>query len=222
LFGGDPLLERLWTELWISLELAKAGFDAIFAPSFSIYDDRPRALHLGQIQRSIEVYATLRELDAPIIPRLGFAGEREVERLAAWCNEHGSKAAAVDWMTFRSDRSWLEQLCLLAKFDESTGARIQLVVNGVVVARRLRALFRAIDPGRLTLTDATYASPIADPRNRGGPRRSSAFELRCAARMKRIDAAQAAVNRRPGGRARLAVDQVAARASRPEPQIMRT
>jgi hypothetical protein len=102
LFDRDPILERLWDEAKDLLpEIADAAFDAVVAPSFSIWTPRPRTEFLYQAKRSLIVFHALQRMNVPAIPRVAWLIEHDVQRWAEWASEEAVRTVALDLMTFR-------------------------------------------------------------------------------------------------------------------------
>ena len=153
-FAEDSILERLWVAKGAAGAIADAGFDVVVAPSYSLWHERPRPWHLHSHKRSFAIYEELQAAGVPVLPRVGFVVERDAERLASWCNANPSvDVVAVDLMTFKDRRSWLEHADLMVAFDDATDRRLRFLVNGTTSPRRLVYLFEAFGD-RLHLTDA--------------------------------------------------------------------
>lgn len=162
-FAEDEVLEQLWADPETVRQVARAGFDLVVAPSFSLWHGRPRSWHLHSLKRSFIVYEELQKAGIAAIPRVGFVVEKDAERLADWCNANPCvDIVALDLMTLRQDDEWLEHADLMVAFDDATGRRLRFLVNGTATLPRLVYLFRALGD-RLHLTDARAVAqpPIA-------------------------------------------------------------
>jgi hypothetical protein len=156
LFGKDEFLERLWDQRETFLvQLAAGGFDLITSPSYSLWEPRPRPEHLYAMKRSHLVFSILRELGAPVVPRLGWAIEHDVARLAAWANANPTSTHfAIDLTTYRGESAYAEQLEFLRSFDRETGSRHHFLINGPSRFDRVLRLFEAVEPDRISISNA--------------------------------------------------------------------
>lgn len=179
-FADDTWLEKLWERPGAVRAIAEGGWDAVVAPSYSLWWGRPRPMHLHAIARSFEIYAFLLELGVSAIPRVAFATMADVEHLARWCNANPCVGTvAADLMTLRKDQDWLESALLLTAFDDLTGQRLEVLVNGTKAIGRLVFLLELLGD-RLRLTDATMATPpasLADKYEQGSSDRSWASRV---------------------------------------------
>ena len=159
-FAEDSVLESLWDDTAAYTAVARGGWDAITAPSYSLWFDRPRSMHFHSLKRSFDGFGALQQLGATAVPRVAFVDQRDVERQAAWCNANPAvQMVSLDLMTCRLDRDWDENTSLLALFDQHTSHRLHFLINGTRAFRRIRALFELLGPDRLTVSDATAAPP---------------------------------------------------------------
>lgn len=161
LFDDDRLLERVWDELpLLAPALAVAGYDLIVAPSYSCWFGRARTEHMYNLKRSLRVLTALQGLGAPAIPRIGWVTVHDVERAAEWIDANpGVKAVGVDLATFRTDAGWAAQVEGLDLLDRLTEHRLSYVINGPSEVDRCVALFAAVSPDRVCLTNALNAGP---------------------------------------------------------------
>jgi hypothetical protein len=192
LFCRDELLEQLWGRPELLEQIAEGSYDLVVCPSYSLYLGRPRPNHLDNLKRSLLIFEELDRLGVRAVPRVAFVVERDVVRAAKWIEACAVVQVAADLMTYRDDPSWQEQVELLDRLDHLTGRRLHYVVNGPGVFRRVRYLYERIDEERLTLTEATLASP---PWAAGA---AGDFRLRCARyeEIRRAAAAAARADRR--------------------------
>jgi Domain of unknown function (DUF4417) len=161
LFGKDRLLEALWEHRETLLpQIAAGGFDAVTAPSYSLWIPWPRPNHLLSLKKSLLIFRSLQELGVAAIPRLAWAVTRDVKRHAEWCgrNDH-IDTVALDLTTYRSPADWLEQNQLLAEFDRLTNERLHYLVNGPTVRGRYRDIQNSTAPERIAFTNATFVGP---------------------------------------------------------------
>lgn len=156
LFGKDKFLERLWNHRHRFLpELAHAGFDLIVAPSYSLWEPRPRPEHLYALKRSLVVFRILQELGAPAIPRLAWSIAKDVERLARWISDNPAVShLAIDLTTYGGSRAYAAQLKLLKTFDGLSEARLFYLVNGPSRLDRIQALYEVVSPERIHIANS--------------------------------------------------------------------
>lgn len=165
LFGKDEYLERLWDhrEKFIPA-LADGGFDLITAPSYSAWEPRPRPELLYAAKRSQLVYAMLQMLGAPTIPRAVWSIDHDAERFARWTNENPVVThVALDLTTYRGEAGYLKQLELLCLFDHLTRQRLHFLVNGPSSFERILRLFEAVEPWRVSISNARAVARAAAP-----------------------------------------------------------
>lgn len=165
LFGKDKYLERLWDhrEDFIPA-LAEGGFDLITGPSYSAWEPRPRPEYLYAAKRSQLVFAMLQDLGAPVIPRVVLGIPHDAKRFAGWANKNPVVTqVAVDLTTYRGRASFMEQLELIALFDQLTDGRLQYLINGPSTLERDLRLFEAIEPKRVSITNARSIARDAAP-----------------------------------------------------------
>lgn len=168
LFDSDPILERLWDEATHLLpEIADAEFDAVVAPSFSLWTPRARTEHLYNAKRSVLMFQALRMMGIKSIPRVGWVMEQDAQRFAQWVNASHHSMVALDLMTYRVDSDWTEQVELLGLFDQLTGRRVRYLINGPTTLDRFVDIYRSISARRVTLTNATLAAPLGVSNNAG-------------------------------------------------------
>ena len=162
LFDRDPILERLWEQSTRLLpEIAEAEYDAVVAPSYSIWLPRPRTEFLYNVKRSIVIFRALQQMKVPVIPRMAWVIEHDVRRFAEWAADPALEIVSLDLMTFRSDSDWRRQLDGLALFDRLTGRRLRYLVNGPTTVERYADLYNSVPPRRLSITNATMAAPFS-------------------------------------------------------------
>jgi hypothetical protein len=73
------------------------------------------------------------------------------------------RAVALDWQTYSGLPVFRQQLAGLIAFDRLTGQRLHYLINGPAQESRYLALFRAVPPSRIALTNAK--APVAKPRS---------------------------------------------------------
>jgi uncharacterized protein DUF4417 len=156
LFGKDKFLERLWNHRDRFLpELARAEFDLIVAPSYSLWEPRPRPEHLYALKRSLVVFQALQAFGAPAIPRVAWSVARDAERLARWVRDNPALShVGIDLTTYCGVRGYAIQLELLEKFDHLSGARLSYLVNGPSRLDRIQALYEAVSPERIHIANS--------------------------------------------------------------------
>jgi hypothetical protein len=163
LFGKDPVLERLWAERRLLLpQLAAAGYAPIVGPSCSLWVPRPRPEHLIALKRSLLVFAELQKLGAPTLPRVAWEEIGDAGRLGRWVRTRPMiGAAGLDLTTYTGTRVFQRQLRFLRTFDRLTCSRLHYWIRGPSTSERWTALFSAIEPARITLTNAETISCYA-------------------------------------------------------------
>ena len=156
LFGKDRFLERLWEHRDRFLpELAGAGYDLIVAPSYSLWEPRPRPEHLYALKRSLIVFEALQELGAPVIPRVAWSIAHDAERLAGWVEGNPAvNAVGVDLGTYTGVGVYETQLELLSWFDRLSGARLSYLINGPSRLDRIQALYEVVSPQRVQIANS--------------------------------------------------------------------
>lgn len=164
LFGSDEALERLWQEQGRLLPaIAASGYDAVVAPSFSLWVPGTRPNHLYALKRSLWMFGRLEQLGTSVVvPRLAWAVSHDVMRWSDWAirNRH-LETVALDLTTYRSPDDCREQLQFLSEFDRLTGYRLRYLVNGPSCAARYRAVQTVTARDRVSFTNATLAgSPV--------------------------------------------------------------
>lgn len=176
-FAEDERLEALWDAERIK-QIAAAGFDLVVAPSYSPWDPRPRTQHLVSLKRSLTFFGELQARGAPAIACLGWATDRDLQRMAAWVNANENvRAIAVDWQTYDRDLSFAQRLAGLLEFDQLTGNRLRYLVNGIARAQRYEAVFRSLGAERATVTNAKAPAvkPVRGPRATWATRYAAAY-----------------------------------------------
>jgi hypothetical protein len=165
LFGKDKFLERLWNHRHQFLpELADAGFDLIVAPSYSLWEPRPRPEHLYALKRSLLVFEALQALGASVIPRVAWSVAKDADRLASWSAARPSLShVGVDLTTYRGDRAYDDQLKLLERFDRLSGARLSYLVNGPSRLDRVQALYEAVSCERIHIANSRAIARDSTP-----------------------------------------------------------
>jgi Domain of unknown function (DUF4417) len=156
LFGKDKFLERLWTDRHRFLpELACGGFDLIVAPSYSLWEPRPRPEHLYALKRTLLVFKTLQELGSPVIPRVAWSVDSDAERLASWVTDNPALShVGIDLTTYGGARAYAGQLELLKRFDRRSGTQLSYLVNGPSRLDRIQALYEAVSPERIHIANS--------------------------------------------------------------------
>jgi hypothetical protein len=163
LFDKDPILERLWNESSVLLhEIADAQYDAVVAPSYSIWLPRPRTELLYNLKRSLIVFHALQQLHVPAIPRVAWVIEHDARRGARWATNPLLNVVAVDLMTFRTSADWRRQMDGLALFDRLTGENLRYLINGPSTLDRVADVYCSVSAGRVCITNATLAPPGQD------------------------------------------------------------
>lgn len=162
LFDRDELLEKIWDEADILLpDLADAGFDLVVCPSYSIYDPRPRLEHLYNFKRALEIFAACQQLLIPALPRAAWFIDFDVRRLARWLNlNEVVEWLAVDLQTQRLQADWARALAGLELLDQLTSKRLSYLINGPTSLSHCADIYGAVSPRRVSITNATLASPI--------------------------------------------------------------
>jgi hypothetical protein len=160
LFDSDPILERIWEDARHLLpEIAGAGYEAVVAPSYSIWLPRPRTEFLYNVKRSLVVFQALQQMNVPAIPRVAWVVEHDVRRFAKWASDPALTLVALDLMTFRTDADWRRQIEGLELFDRLTGRRLRYLVNGPTTIDRFADLYCCVPARRVSITNATLAAP---------------------------------------------------------------
>lgn len=161
LFGRDEVLERVWYEGPNLLpQLGTSEYDAITGPSFSKWHPRPRPEFLYQSKRSLIVSSQLAQFGAPVIPRVDWEVERDVERWAIWANSEADlEVVSLDWTSFHSRSAWNQRFELLRKFDQLTAERLRYIINGVKAPSRLELLTELLGDERLTISCSIMGPP---------------------------------------------------------------
>jgi len=156
LFGKDKFLERLWNHRDQFLpELACGGFDLIVAPSYSLWEPRPRPEHLYALKRSLVIFQGLQMLGAPAIPRVAWSVANDAKRLARWAADNPAlNHVGVDLTTYRSSRDYAIQLGLLNTFDRLSGTRLSYLINGPSRLDRIQALYDVVSPERIHIANS--------------------------------------------------------------------
>src|SRR5918996_5192749 len=91
----------------------------------------------------------------PVIPRVGWVTDRDMRRMARWVRTNRCvRAVALDWQTYSGLPVFRQQLAGLIAFDRLTGQRLHYLINGPAQESRYLALFRAVPPSRIALTNA--------------------------------------------------------------------
>jgi Domain of unknown function (DUF4417) len=164
LFDSDPVLERLWDEaVHLLPEIAGAEYDAVVAPSYSIWLPRPRTEFLYNVKRSLIVFQALQQMNVPVVPRIAWVIEHDVRRWAEWVSGTVLEVVALDLMTFRARDDWRRQVEGLALFDRLTHRRLRYLINGPTTVDRCADVYAAVAPRRVSITNATLAAPFSDP-----------------------------------------------------------
>lgn len=100
--GPDGPIERYWTCHRASEEdLARAGFDIVIGPNYSVYGDHPRVEHRLNIKRSFLAAAWLRERGVPAVPHVYVWRITDIDAVARFVRERGVDVLAVNLQTFR-------------------------------------------------------------------------------------------------------------------------
>ena len=165
LFGKDRFLERLWNHRRRFLpELADAGFDLIVAPSYSLWEPRPRPEHLYALKRSLLVFEALQALGAPVIPRVAWSVAKDAERLASWAADSPALShVGIDLTTYSGGHAYADQLKLLERFDRLSGARLSYLVNGPSRLDRVQALYEAVSCERIHIANSRAIARDSTP-----------------------------------------------------------
>ncbi len=112
-YDRDHRLEEVWTRRAAMLP-ALRGYDLVFAPNFSVYEDAPRLSHLLAMRRNVWVLDALLDLGVPCVPDVAWGGRRDLERWAAWLGARDVGLAAYSFlgvgMGVRSGRAPLVNL----------------------------------------------------------------------------------------------------------------
>jgi hypothetical protein len=163
LFDSDPVLERLWNEaVQLLPEIATAQYDAVVAPSYSIWLPRPRTEFLYNVKRSLIVFQALQQLNVSTVPRVAWVIEHDVRRWAQWASNPAIDVVALDLMSFRAVGDWRQQIDGLAMFDRLTNRRLRYLINGPTTVERCADVYSTVAPGRVSITNATLAAPFRD------------------------------------------------------------
>ncbi|MDI3297645.1 MAG: hypothetical protein QJR08_00585 [Bacillota bacterium] len=148
LAGPDPPIERLWTNQHRGgLDgIARAGFDVVVGPNYSIYGDQPRFEHRLNLKRSLLFAARLRMRRIPAIPAIYVWRDEDAEALAAWAWEAGLEALAIVTETFRARREWEAFLARYGRLRSLLPSGVRWVFIGVGSKERIITL-RELFPG---------------------------------------------------------------------------
>jgi hypothetical protein len=165
LFGMDKYLERLWNHRRRFLpELADAGFDLIVAPSYSLWEPRPRPEHLYALKRSLLIFEALQALGASVIPRVAWSVTMDAERLASWAADSPAVShVGIDLTTYKGVQAYAEQLELLERFDRLSGARLSYLINGPSRLDRVQALYATVSPERIHIANSRAIARDSTP-----------------------------------------------------------
>lgn len=149
LVGTDPLIERLWTMQWAGdlwAAIARAGFDLVIGPNYSVYGDHPRFEHRLNIKRSILAAYRMRLLGVPAVPSVYVWWKEDVDALGRWARAVELDAVAVNCQTFRSRREWDRAWTMLLLMKEALPGNVRWFFPGVSTRDRIAAL-RTFFPG---------------------------------------------------------------------------
>lgn len=154
LVGPDPAIEGLWTRQWSGRlweAVARAGFDLVIGPNYSVYGDQPRFEHRLNIKRSLLAALRLRLLGVPAVPSVYAWRLEDVDALGRWARSAGLDAAAVNMQTFRSAREWTRALAILLALRDALPPGVRWFFPGVASKARVETL-RGLFPGCVVLT----------------------------------------------------------------------
>ena len=86
--GRDRVIHDLWarkccpSDPWAAF--AEAGFSAVFAPDYSLWDDAPRAEHILESERSLVAARLIGSRGTPAVPQLFLHNDADIRRWAEW------------------------------------------------------------------------------------------------------------------------------------------
>lgn len=179
-FDRDRVIEAMWSrDERLVVQLAKAGFDAVVAPSFSTYTPRPRTEYLINMRRSMIYFGALQSAGITAIPRLAWNISHDARRCAGWARENPEvRMVALDLATHRAPADWRDQIEGLEIFDSMTGRTMTYLINGATKIDRCGDLFN-VAGRRIRVTNATTQARIAAPRLRtAGDKTGATFAAR--------------------------------------------
>jgi hypothetical protein len=149
----DELLAAAWPHL--ARGRTAAGFDAIVAPAWSVYDDDPRLEHLFACRQSVQVATALAE-HQPVVPTLHWLRRPDLDRQLLWARRCRARAIGIDCSTLPGRRRWLEVRAAMA-YIRAALPGVQLHVQGPATLDRLRDLARLGDVTVYTRRPAALA-----------------------------------------------------------------
>jgi hypothetical protein len=188
LFDHDELLERL-ADRWEQsvAEIAAGGYALVLPPSFSLWERGRRPDNLLSLRRSKLALARLQDAGVNAIARVGWVEMRDVERLAEWVLANPAvETVALDLMTYK-EKSFDHAVSLLSQFDRLTGERLRYIINGVLAASKIVALYLAVAPDRITVTEATVARVPTSPNARSFAARYAELQAACSEARRRYE-----------------------------------
>lgn len=143
-YTPDRTLEGLWrnrSRLYPFL----SGFDLVFGPNFSIYEDSPRTEHLLNMKRSTVMYREMLEEGIRVVPDVGWYGREDLDRWAAWIAENKIPIVAFSTQVVgfgkRATNAWRGYLAGLKYLLSRTPEEVRVVVVGLGGPERIQALF---------------------------------------------------------------------------------
>ena len=106
-YGEDPLVEAFWTRrAELIPELVAQRWDLILAPNFSMYGNQPRAEHLLNFRRNLQIAEELCDAGANAVPNIYWYRKEDLDRYLAWAADTAPAAVAINLQTFRTTTDW--------------------------------------------------------------------------------------------------------------------
>jgi hypothetical protein len=144
LFIYDDFLEVFWKERRERYAILK-GFDLVFAPNFSIYEDAPRFEHLFNMRRSAIVVKEMAEEGIRVVPDVSWYCREDIDRWLEFLDSTGAEVVSFSFQVvgrgLKGSKAWVSYLPGLRYFAQQFSGRIVLV--GVVSPERYRLAVRA-------------------------------------------------------------------------------
>lgn len=96
-YAPDAILERFWRARHAIYPALRGGFDLVFVPNFSVYEDSPRLEHLANMKRAAAVAVEMAAAGIPAVPDVGWYCRDDLDRWAAWLSDAGYPAVGFSF-----------------------------------------------------------------------------------------------------------------------------
>jgi hypothetical protein len=138
-FHLDNFLELLWGKRRELVKaIARAGYDLVTVPDFSVWDGDTRLEHRYNIARSLRMFELLVEAGTPTLLNVSWYLQRDIDDWASFLRDwSGSRAFSIDLATLTSERDWACGIRGLRRLFEQIGQDWEVLVNGVALRERI-------------------------------------------------------------------------------------